>query len=337
MLQRSKKARTDRPMGEEIISEVNVNGFIVIPSVISFEECDDIVDKGWTFLESLDTQLNRHNNATWIDENRPMHHRGFIFGVNIAFQTFFVIARMAVMYVFVAIWGADKLWTSLDGCIISKKPKHAKFESFEDWKEKTWTKDEFVIMLPPAIHDNEYLGALFVTTSEINERCFVYFPGSHRLFTEMLALEPKLRKTRSGPERKLNPEHLDFFRSKGIEPVRVPVRRGSMIIWDPTLVHCSSEGFRDAPSDSMHFELRISMSPWNKGSEKTHLMSARRMFEKGRTTHAFAHPLRLRRERGTFGNKCYRGSDEPHVSPPITDMKARRLHGLLGYLEEEEE
>ena len=69
-------------------SDLEKQGWAVVPDVLTTLECKQYVDGAWTWLESLGTGVSRDNPASWGDSQWPASFRGIINTLEISHQDF---------------------------------------------------------------------------------------------------------------------------------------------------------------------------------------------------------------------------------------------------------
>uniref|UniRef100_A0A7S3FDW6 Phytanoyl-CoA dioxygenase n=1 Tax=Haptolina ericina TaxID=156174 RepID=A0A7S3FDW6_9EUKA len=77
--------------------------------------------------------------------------------------------------------------------------------------------------------------SIALTDQEADDGCFQVWPRSHLYHQEML---------QAGPDRgdfvALNAAQREYLNSKGVQAKRVPVKRGTVILWRSDVVHCGA-------------------------------------------------------------------------------------------------
>lgn len=69
-------------------SDLESQGWAVVPDVLTPPECKQYVDEAWLWLASLDTGINRNDPASWGDDKWPSSFRGIINTLEVSHQDF---------------------------------------------------------------------------------------------------------------------------------------------------------------------------------------------------------------------------------------------------------
>lgn len=69
-------------------SDLESQGWAVVPDVLTSSECKQYVDEAWLWLESLDTGISRNDPTSWGDEKWPTSFRGIINTLEVSHQDF---------------------------------------------------------------------------------------------------------------------------------------------------------------------------------------------------------------------------------------------------------
>lgn len=114
-------------------SDLESQGWAVVPDVLTSSECKQYVDEAWLWLESLDTGISRNDPTSWGDEKWPTSFRGIINTLEVSHQDFVWRIRQhpSVLKVFEALWGTNELLSSFDSINILKPGQHE--SSTDSW------------------------------------------------------------------------------------------------------------------------------------------------------------------------------------------------------------
>jgi hypothetical protein len=267
-------------------------GYVVIEDVVSRSTCDLAVNEFKDYLETVNPKFKWEDPSTWT-KNRPMHTRGLIQHYNVGFQAHAVRIRMATKQVFEELWGTKNLWTSFDGTSWSFKPKVHGFKSLKDWETKTWKKDAIHIDQTTA-GLSSIQGGVALLDQEEDGHVFLCVPGSHQYHDEIMK-----GNFCQGDWLIMDQEHKALLKSKGLKMKRVPLKAGSMVLWDSRLCHSSSGYCKTSAVDGMRLQVFVCMKPTPKnGPFKEANMERRKWaYENRVVSHHTVTPERLTKKR----------------------------------------
>jgi hypothetical protein len=194
----------------------------------------------------------------------PINTRGLIQHYNVGFQQFTVDTRSYVKSKFAELYGTDKLISSFDGISFTKRPKAYKFKNLDDWQTKKWEKDD--------LHVDQtrkgfrcIQGGVSIVNQIEDGHVFICIPGSHKYHDELVD-----RIAINDPESlptdwyKINDSDKIWIKDNDLDIVRVPMKAGSLILWDSRLMHASSSWCRSSiekPFIPYRLQIFICMKP----------------------------------------------------------------------------
>jgi len=210
--------------------------------------------------------------------------------------------------VFERIYGTDRLHCSKDGFTL----------------QRPTTKD---VKLPTNDHFDQgpkllglqcVQGSVALTDQEEGDGCFQCWPRSHQFHEEIV-------KTKKVPDRDfvlLTGRDKDLLTRNGINPVRVYVRRGDVVLWRSDLAHCGAPpvGVRD----SFRAVVYVSCLPFELTPEPVYHQKSR-AYEQLETGSHWA----CREE--WFGKQDLPGIQPYHRVPPPLTKRQQELFGLARY------
>ena len=231
----------------ELAKQFHENGYVVIEGIIPREECKQIIGLFWDFIEGLNPNLSRRDQTNWMDPFEwPINTRGLIQHYNVGFQKFTVKARNYVKNAFAMLYGTDELISSFDGVSFSKRPKMYKFQNIEDWHKKKWDKDEVHVDQTHKGFRCVQGGAAIVNQFE-EGHVFVCIPGSHLHHDELVdRIAENAPKVLNEDWYKIDGSDKTWIKKKGLDIMRVPMKSGSVILWDSRLIHSSTSWCRSS-------------------------------------------------------------------------------------------
>ena len=104
-------------------TELETEGWTVVPGVLTSEEVDTCLSLTWDWLESLGSGIERSDPASWTDNNWPGEFRSGITvqcGSSQQPSLWYLRGHPGVQKVFSSIWSVQpsELITSMDGMLI---------------------------------------------------------------------------------------------------------------------------------------------------------------------------------------------------------------------------
>lgn len=340
---------------EDVMNQLRRFGFVVINNVISKDRNEELYTAFWKYMEEL-SPLREADRATWIESNRPVHRRGYITHYNCGFQRCTIDARTAVKPVFEKIYDTSHLWTNTQGVDLSWFPMRTTYDDLEDWFDRSYDRDNFKIEqlenveMRSDMKDYEKMGyiqgALSLTNQVERSDVFVCVPYSHRFYNILTGFNTKRthsrraktnRKTNRSPE--VTDDMIDFLVSRcklseeeEMKPLRVPLKAGSMLLWDSRLVCEHTSYCKDAELNegrNYRLQIRVSMYPVQPKIAKAEMRKRVQAYENGvcskfdsRVFHAFPSSMNTHnRDQSVF---------HPVKKCELTDEE-KLLHGIELY------
>jgi ectoine hydroxylase-related dioxygenase (phytanoyl-CoA dioxygenase family) len=157
------------------------------------------------------------------------------------------------------------------------------------------------------------------------------YPGSHKLHDEFFDSQTSSETWFPIKDVYLfKPDHLDWWKKKGISPHKVCAEPGDLILWDSRTIHYGSDP--TDKSQQIRTVIYMTSMPANLISPEQ-LTLKKKVFEAyGSTTH-WPHEHIVWRENLTFlkdGTRDPRDRDAPLEKPKLTD-KLLKLAGMVPY------
>lgn len=351
---------------EQMMEALDRDGYVILPNALSEETCEGLYAGFWNFMEGLNPELNRADRSTWKKDNLPLNTNGLIQSYNVGFQQFTVDAHMLLKPVFEELYGTHKLWTSFDGISFTKRGPRPQYKDVADWKNKCWTKSSIhVDQTTPGFKSVQ--GGLAVTTQKEDQHVFVCIPGSHKHHVKLLEIwetdakalyvkqmeeyakvlanlkqgekkpmKPKLEKVKEDWE-VMNPNQLTYLKAQGLEMTRIPLERGSFVLWDSRTVHSSASYCASAPPDAMRVQIFVCMRPvpTDPNEVEKEMKIRQQAYETGRVSKHSADHIRLfdpkPRTRSIEDKKTHDKMKIP--ASVVLTIKEQEVYGLHMYAE----
>ena len=317
-------------------TKLEENGFTVLPSVLTSDECSVIRDKIWSWLENVGTGIQRDKPETWKSASWPINLHG-ILQYSIGHEQFAWDVRQhpAVHDAFKKLWvhfgveekRASDLLVSFDGVCIMPAPELAGW----GMKQKPWPHTDQGVDAKPYSSKSRGVSCIqgVVNLADVNENdaTLIVYPGSHNYHAELL----KTRHTgdKSGWVR-LGDGDDAWLAERGCRPTRVTGKAGDMFLWDSRTIHCNTPPRlpRDEPHSRMVvYACMMPRSGCPVGTLEKTLLKRRALFESKRMTPHLPYPT------GTFPKTPRTYNNPKAVVPtppselPVLTPLGRRLVG----------
>jgi ectoine hydroxylase-related dioxygenase (phytanoyl-CoA dioxygenase family) len=315
---------------QEIIDELDENGYVVIQNVLTSEQCTTLLDQADQDLQYMTTQIMSVSEPSidgWDKKLRPVHRSGYMDSYGITTAPHVMKTREAVAKVYERLFPTDHVWTSFEGSCIDWFRKKVDYPSLQAWQDdKNWAKDSIGVS---QCHDSApYQSYVSLTNEHTNHNVFICIPRSHRLYKRLT----KRVKQFYGFQ-PLNTAAIEYLRDKKkLFRVRIPLKAGSMILFDSKLVHGTTGYCHMVENNHVNVRVKVTMSPLPRMSEQAleKLVKERiKIFKSGvGSTHIqFPKMKKVRRLPRKFG-RTY-----PHirffVPPEEMNQTCAMLHGLV--------
>ena len=172
-----------------------------------------------------------------------------------------------------------------------------------------------------------YQGAVYLEATTDTDHCFRVLSHSHKYHTEFFNQFPRAdQSSRKLEFYKLNKTQKQWYHKRGCFETKVPVPKGSMVLWDSRTVHDNCKPEYDRPNnDRWRFVNFVSMTPaiWAKPGD---LMKKNEAYDELLTTsHWSSQGIKTFKPYGSRNNKSVTIETQPDIS---RTKKARLLFGI---------
>lgn len=137
-----------------------------------------------------------------------------------------------------------------------------------------------------------YQGAVYLEETTEEDYCFRVWPGSAKYHRDFIDAFPEAAS--DCDFFRLESEHLEWYRDRGVSEKSVPVPKGGMVLWDSRTLHDNSKPVKGRKTaDVWRYVIFVCMTPaiW---AEERDLKVKRRAFEKmAATAHWASQTTRL--------------------------------------------
>uniref|UniRef100_A0A7S1FCU1 MOSC domain-containing protein n=1 Tax=Noctiluca scintillans TaxID=2966 RepID=A0A7S1FCU1_NOCSC len=211
---------------QRIFNGVKDEGYFVLPGVLSGEEADAEYERMWDWVGTTSHVVRRHDPQTWQARSgadpwpcsqrdmMQLHQAGWVFSD---------LREKLAERVFEKLYGTRELHCSKDGFTLQRPTLCEMNVSPNDHYDQG-----------PSAGLQCIQGSVALTDQEHDDGCFLCWPRSHEhreaIMSQRQTWPLKDFVMLSAAERK-------YLVSQGMQPRRVPVRKGDVVLWRSDLVH----------------------------------------------------------------------------------------------------
>lgn len=222
------------PFARKVTERIQEDGYCVLPGIFTKQEMDVELDRAWGWVERVSPTVRRDDWNTWWPmkacpdpwphaqrDMMQLHQAGWLFSE---------LRERYAERVFEPLYGTKQLHVSKDGFTFQRPTDRELNRTPNDHFDQgtRWMGLQCI------------QGSVALTDQTENDGCFQVWPGSHRYREEILN-HPKHRKTASRADFVIiKDDDKELLRQRGIEPRRVPVKRGDVILWRSDVCHCGA-------------------------------------------------------------------------------------------------
>ena len=322
--------KQSRPCMAHVKQKLLEDGYCIVPSVLSKEECDAEMDRLWEYITTRSPAVRRDDASTWYPaeegDDDPWPHTGWK-----SFSDMFQSHGAGWVFSELRVKLADRVFTPLFGT----SELHCSKEGFTFQRPTTGNRHPFRkrathVCGKPCASDGEHFdqgsfetGLQYIQSSTAlldqhdGDGCFLCWPGSHRHHAR-IAENTYRGRSNWFP---LTDDEIATLRDDGLVPLRVPVRAGDVILWLSDLAHAGAmpvgerDSFRAVAYAAMAPAELTPPSVWRAKKEA---------FERG---HTGDHSTRRECWHYAKSSDC----DTWMWKPPFLSHRQKELYGLVRY------
>jgi len=262
--------------GRHVAEALAKDGYIVLPGVLSTSECADELSRMWEYVERVSPGVLRDEPASWYPAGYkypgtkgghkageeaaapdPWPHSGWrsfcdMMQTHQAGWVFTELREKLATRVFEPLYGTRELHASKEGFTFHRPTATGEGRGIHPGVDK----QAFVCGQPSHTsgehfdqgHSESGLQYIQSSTSLLDQQsedaCFLCWPGSHRCHQQLT------KSTHRGRSHwvPLTDAELDELRAAGLEPRRVPVKAGDVILWRSDLAHSAAPPLGPRPN-----------------------------------------------------------------------------------------
>mmetsp|Transcript_33489 Transcript_33489/g.59036 ORF Transcript_33489/g.59036 Transcript_33489/m.59036 type:complete len:522 (-) Transcript_33489:245-1810(-) len=210
---------------QDILASIESDGYVVLPGILTESEVEVEYSRMWQWVETVSPGVRRRSPKSWKmwpcsqRDMMQLHQAGWVFNE---------LRELLAERVFEKLYGTRELHCSKDGFTLQRPTSQELNRSPNDHFDQG-----------SSMYGLQCLqGSVALTDQEFEDGCFLCWPGSHKHHPEIVAARG--RKAGRQDFVILNDREKDLLQSYGIEPRRVPVRRGDAILFRSDLAHCGA-------------------------------------------------------------------------------------------------
>ena len=282
---------------EQIISNLDTKGYVVIPNVLSEDEVRHSLDLFHNWKDSIPNLEKMHNKVDphGIFKFHQAGHQPHAWNIR---------TTPKIIDIYKTIWNTDELSVSFDGCCWI--PKNLKK------KDNIWTHTD---QAPNSKGLKCYQG--FVALTSNKERTLVVYKGSHKLHEKYF--EDR------GIKSSKNWQLIEHDYLKSIEDKRrcLNVPAGSLVLWDSRVFHQNRYGKPMSEERIVQYVCYLPKN--NKGNTESQKKKKLKYLNELRTTSHWPYPIRVNSlQPPTYGDKSilidYNSLPKPDLENMMEDI-----------------
>ena len=310
---------------ENLKQTLETYGVAIIPNVITNNECKQMTDGMWDYLEHItqewSTPINRHSISSWREFYKlyPKHSM-LLQHHNVGHMQAIWDLRQnpKIVDIFSYFWEClpEDLLVSFDGCSFGVPPE----ETNRGWnRNNTW----YHCDQSPTRSGFECVQS-WVTGLDVHEgdATLAFMEKSnqyHKEFGETFGIKDKKNWY------KLKREEEQFFVDKGCVYKKIKCPKGSVVFWDSRTIHCGTEAMRERTNPNFRAVIYLCYMPRSSATTKM-IEKKQKAFTNLRTTSHWANkPTLFSKDPRTYGGELMEYT--PIQAPILTDL-GKKLAGF---------
>ena len=277
---------------ENLKSTIQKYGVAIIPSVLDNEECENLVNGIWDFLEHItqnwDKPINRLDNSSWKSfyDLYPLHSMLLKnWNIGHAQVCWDIRQNPKILNIFSNIWNCkeENLLSSFDGFSFHFPPEITK---------RGWYRNNLWLHCDQSFTHNDFnCIQSWVTGLDINENdgTLSFLEGSnnfHKSFAEEFNIKDKSNWY------KLNSLELDYYYKNNCNLKKIKCPKGSLVLWDSRTIHCGVEPNKLREKQNFRAIIYLCFLPREFSTSKD-LIKKQKAFNELRTTSHWPNKIKL--------------------------------------------
>jgi hypothetical protein len=318
----SQKYNTDKEHLKETIEKY---GVAVIPNVFNTEECNDLLDKMWSFFEHItqnfEQPIDRKNPDSFKELFKlyPLHAMLIQrFGIGHAQFAWDARQNSKAVDIFANFWDCtpEELLVSFDGSSFHLPPENTK----RGWNlNKTWYHTDQSYLR----NEFECIQS-FVTYNPINigDGTLAFMEGSNKFHKDV---SEKFKLKDKADWYKISKEIEDYYLSLGCAYKKIACPKGSIVFWDSRTIHCGVEPFKGRDKPNIRAITYLCYMPRELISKANLRKKVKALQELRTTNHWPSKPKLFSVNPRTYGKEL---PNVHPIEPPVLSELGKKLAGL---------
>lgn len=309
---------------ENLKQTIDTYGVAIIPSILSQQECKDMHDGIWNYLEHItqtwQTPIKRSDDKSWKEFYNllPLHSMLIQhWNVGHAQVNWDLRQKDKIIDIFSTLWNCknDELLVSFDGMSFSPPPERTK---------RGWNRN-LVMHTDQSYTQNDFKCIQsWVTALDVNDgdATLAVLEGSNKFHKEFAS---NFNVTDTSNWYQLNETERAFYTNKGCQLKKIMCPKGSMVFWDSRTIHCGVEPMMGRKQENMRMVSYLCYMPRSLCSA-ANLGKKQNAFHQMRTTSHYPCNIKLfAKDPRTYGGKL------PIITPinaPVLSPLGLKLAGF---------
>lgn len=277
---------------ETLEQTINDYGVAIIPNVLDDNECENIVNGIWDFLEYITTEftmpIHRYANNTWQEFYKlyPLHSMLLQhFGVGHSQVSWDIRQNMKLVDIFSYFWkcSPEELLVSFDGLSFNLPPEITNKGWF---KNNVWYHTDQSYLKPDFKCIQSWVTGLDVNE---NDATLTFMESSNKYHSEF---QKQFNINDKSDWFKLSKENEQFYLDKGCDYKCIKCPKGSLVLWDSRTIHCGVEASKIRTKPNLRAVIYLCYMPRKFCNEKQ-LKKKQKAFEQLRTTNHYPCDIKL--------------------------------------------
>ena len=302
-------------------------GVAIIPSILDPQECKDMVDGFWSFLEHVTSQMqvpiDRNNEKSWstfydlyllhgmLMQHWQVGHAQFVWNLR---------QNRKLVEVFAHIWNItpEELSVSFDGAAFSM-PSEVTNRGY--YRGNKWFHTDQSLTNSKFVSVQSWVTGLEVRPGDAT---LTFLEGSNKLHAEF---GKEFNKTDRDDWYKLTETETEWFENRGCKAMNIVCPAGSLVLWDSRTMHAGKEPLKTRERRNFRCVVYLCYMPKSLLTEANRKKKVKALKELRMAGHWSAMKVKLfPKTPRTYGKELPKVVD---IDPPVLNELGKSLAGLL--------
>lgn len=276
---------------ETLRDTVSKYGVGIIANVLDENECQNMVDGIWQFLEHItsewDIPLNRNDTDTWREFYKLSPSHSMLlqhWGVGHIQASWDVRQNPKIVEIFAYFWNCtpEELLVSFDGLSFNLPPEITK----KGWHKNMWYHTDQSYTRPTFECIQSWITGIDVNE---NDATLSFIEGSNKFHREF---QEKFNISNKKDWYKLNKDEEQFYTENGCSYKNIKCPKGSLVVWDSRTIHCGINASKNRTVPNMRSVIYLCYMPRSMCNE-SNLKKKRKAFCELRATSHYPCNIKL--------------------------------------------